>query len=85
MMITPTALWAIKVRRIFFRQRLSSVLSWPHIGAVELIANIQDTRAMLKSISLDQKVPVGNSDAESYFNTGVLSAIDYGVRLFLYL
>jgi exo-beta-1,3-glucanase (GH17 family) len=48
-------------------------------GAALLIANIQDTRSMLKSMSLDGKVPVGNSDAGSYFNTQVLSAVDYGL------
>lgn len=48
-------------------------------GAATLIANIQDTRSMLKSMSLDGKVPVGNSDAGSYFNTQVLEAVDYGL------
>lgn len=48
-------------------------------GAALLIANIQDTRNMLKSMSLDGKVQVGNSDAGSYFNTQVLSAVDYGL------
>lgn len=48
-------------------------------GAQALIADITDTRAMLKSISLDGKVPVGNSDAGSYFNTLVLEAVDYGM------
>jgi len=50
-----------------------------NLGAAPLIADIQDTRNMLKSLSLDGKVPVGNSDAESYFNTQVLTAIDYGL------
>jgi hypothetical protein len=38
---------------------------------------------MLKSMSLDGKVQVGNSDAGSYFNNLVLAAVDYGVRTFV--
>jgi exo-beta-1,3-glucanase (GH17 family) len=48
-------------------------------GAALLLANIQDTRDMLKGMGLDGKIQVGNSDAGSYFNTRVLSAIDYGL------
>lgn len=48
-------------------------------GAPILIANIQDTRNMLASLSLSKNIPVGNSDAGSYFNNQVLSAIDYGL------
>jgi hypothetical protein len=48
-----------------------------------LIANIADTRAALANLSLAKSPPVGNSDAGAYFNTNVLSAIDYGVQLFL--
>jgi len=48
-------------------------------GADQLIVNITDTRNLLKSLGLS--VPVGNSDAGSYFNTKVLQAVDYGVCL----
>jgi hypothetical protein len=34
---------------------------------------------MLKDMNLDKNIPVGNSDAGSYFNNKVLAAIDYGV------
>jgi len=47
-------------------------------GAAILLPFIKDTRDMLASMGLS--IPVGNSDAGSYFNTQVLSAIDYGVR-----
>lgn len=50
-------------------------------GAALLISNITDTRDMLRSMSLDTTIPVGNSDAGSYFNSHVLAAIDYGVSL----
>jgi hypothetical protein len=36
---------------------------------------------MLRSMNLDTTIPVGNSDAGSYFNNHVLAAIDYGVSL----
>jgi len=48
-------------------------------GADLLIVNITDTRNLLTSLGLS--VPVGNSDAGSYFNTKVMEAIDYGVCL----
>ncbi|KAG5648862.1 hypothetical protein DXG03_000211 [Asterophora parasitica] len=48
-------------------------------GAAILIANIEDTRNMLASLGLKKNIPVGNSDAGSFFNTEVLSAIDYGL------
>jgi len=48
-------------------------------GAALLIANIKDTRDMLTSMNLPKTIPVGNSDAGSYFNTEVLSSIDYGL------
>lgn len=35
---------------------------------------------MLASLNLNKTIPVGNSDAGSYFNTKVLEAVDYGVR-----
>ncbi|KDR78858.1 hypothetical protein GALMADRAFT_244493 [Galerina marginata CBS 339.88] len=46
-------------------------------GADLLIVNITDTRSMLTSISAN--LPVGNSDAGSYFNNKVLAAVDYGM------
>jgi len=48
-------------------------------GAAMIIANIQDTRDMLTSMNLPKTILVGNSDAGSYFNTQVLSSIDYGL------
>jgi len=48
-------------------------------GAAILIANIADTRSDLASLNLPKTIPVGNSDAGSYFNTKVLEAIDYGL------
>lgn len=48
-------------------------------GAAILIADINDTRSMLSSLNLGKTIPVGNSDAGSYFNTKVLEASDYGV------
>lgn len=48
-------------------------------GAAILVADIQDTRDMLASLSLSKTILVGNSDAGSFFNTEVLSAVDYGV------
>ncbi|GLB34032.1 putative glycosyl hydrolase 17 family protein [Lyophyllum shimeji] len=48
-------------------------------GAPILIANIKDTRDMLATMSLPKNIPVGNSDAGSYFNKQVLGAIDYGM------
>ncbi|KAF9648006.1 glycoside hydrolase [Thelephora ganbajun] len=46
-------------------------------GADLLIVNITDTRNLLKGLELS--IPVGNSDAGSYFNTKVLQAVDYGM------
>lgn len=48
-------------------------------GADILLADIQDTRDMLASMNLPKTIPVGNSDAGSYFNTKILSAVDYGL------
>ncbi|KAF8656178.1 hypothetical protein AX16_002619 [Volvariella volvacea WC 439] len=48
-------------------------------GAQILIADIQDTRNMLAGMNLDKTLPVGTSDAGSYFNTHVLEAVDYGM------
>ncbi|KAG6910846.1 hypothetical protein DXG01_007161 [Tephrocybe rancida] len=46
-------------------------------GAAILISNIQDTRDMLTGLGVS--LPVGTSDAGSYFNTKVLQAVDYGM------
>ncbi|KIK67807.1 glycoside hydrolase family 17 protein, partial [Collybiopsis luxurians FD-317 M1] len=48
-------------------------------GADILIADINDTRSVLQGLNLDKTIPVGNSDAGSYFNTKVLEASDYGM------
>ncbi|KIM46320.1 glycoside hydrolase family 17 protein [Hebeloma cylindrosporum] len=48
-------------------------------GAAILTANIADTRSMLASLNLPKAIPVGNSDAGSYFNKQVMLAIDYGL------
>ena len=58
--------------------------TYPQSGAQILIANIQDTRQMFASMNLSKTIPVGNSDAEAWFNTQVLGAIDYGVRHLMY-
>ena len=47
-------------------------------GAKLLIADIDDTKQMLSDLGVD--LPVGNSDAGSYFNDQVLESVDYGVR-----
>jgi len=49
-------------------------------GAQILISDIQDMVNTLKSMNLKKHLPVGNSDAGSYFNTQVLQAVEYGVR-----
>jgi len=46
-------------------------------GAAILLVNITDTRTMLSGMGL--KIPVGNADAGSYFNTQIMEAIDYGM------
>ncbi|KAJ3758878.1 glycoside hydrolase [Lentinula raphanica] len=48
-------------------------------GAAILIADINDTRSTLSEMNLPKTLPVGNSDAGSYFNTKVLEAVDYGM------
>ncbi|EAU84671.2 glucan 1,3 beta-glucosidase [Coprinopsis cinerea okayama7 len=48
-------------------------------GAEILIRDIQATRDMLAEMNLDKDIPVGNSDAGSFFNDDVLAAIDYGL------
>jgi hypothetical protein len=47
------------------------------LGSAILKADIQDTRDMLTSMGVN--IPVGNSDAGSYFSTEILSSVDYGV------
>lgn len=49
-------------------------------AAAILVPDIQDTRSMLQSIGVS--LPVGTSDAGSYFNNKILAAVDFGVRLF---
>jgi exo-beta-1,3-glucanase (GH17 family) len=49
-----------------------------------LIPWISDTRSMLSSMGLGN-ILVGNADAGSYFNNEVLSAVDYGVGILLYV
>ncbi|KAJ7639071.1 glycoside hydrolase [Roridomyces roridus] len=46
-------------------------------GAALLLPNITDTINMVKGMGLN--IPVGNSDAGSYFNNEVLAAVDYGM------
>jgi len=48
-------------------------------GAAILIPLIQDTISTLASMKLNKAIPVGNSDAGSYFNNQVLEAVDYGM------
>lgn len=48
-------------------------------GAAILIADINDTKSGLSSMKLSKTVAIGNSDAGSYFNNQVLSAVDYGM------
>jgi hypothetical protein len=50
-------------------------------GAQILIDNIEDTKSMLASLNLGKDIPVGNSDAGSFFSTKVLQSVDYGVIL----
>ncbi|CAE7136729.1 unnamed protein product [Rhizoctonia solani] len=48
-------------------------------AAAKLVEKIKDTRDMLAGMSLSKNLPVGTSDAGSYFNTPLLEAIDYGL------
>ncbi|KAG8764130.1 hypothetical protein FRC11_004618 [Ceratobasidium sp. 423] len=48
-------------------------------AAAKLTEKIKDTRQMLAGMSLSKNLPVGTSDAGSYFNTPLLEAIDYGL------
>lgn len=49
-------------------------------GAALLMADINDTRTMINGMGLSKHIPVGTSDAGSYFNTLVLEDVEYGVR-----
>ena len=49
-------------------------------GAQILTGMIDDTRSWLQNLTLSKTLPVGTSDAGSYFNNEVLAKIDYGVR-----
>lgn len=46
-----------------------------------LVANIKDTKSMVQALNLDKDIPIGNSDAGSYFNDLVLEAVEYGVSI----
>lgn len=48
-------------------------------GAGILNGMIQNTRTWLQGLNLPKKLPVGTSDAGSYFNNEVLGAVDYGM------
>jgi hypothetical protein len=52
-----------------------------NVGADKLVGFIKDTRQMLQGMGLSS-LPVGNSDAGSYFNNKVLESVDFGVRPF---
>ncbi|KAF8606598.1 glycoside hydrolase [Ceratobasidium sp. AG-I] len=48
-------------------------------AAAKLVEKIQDTRTMLSGMSLSKTLPVGTSDAGSFFNLPLLEAVDYGL------
>jgi exo-beta-1,3-glucanase (GH17 family) len=48
-------------------------------GAAYLVGKITDTRTAVAALNLGKTIPIGNSDAGAFFNTQVLSAIDYGM------
>ncbi|KAI0044169.1 glycoside hydrolase family 17 protein [Auriscalpium vulgare] len=48
-------------------------------GAQLLIADIQDTVSAIQALNLNKHIPVGTADAGAYFNTEVLSAVEYGM------
>jgi hypothetical protein len=50
-----------------------------------LVPYIQDTRSAVNALNLGKTIPIGNSDAGSYFNNMVLGASDYGVMTFFYM
>lgn len=49
------------------------------VGAATLIRYIDDTRTNIEAMKLDKTIPIGNSDAGSFFNNLVLAKIDYGL------
>ena len=51
-------------------------------GAALLLQNITDMKTTLSDMSID--LPVGTSDAGSYFNNEVLAAVDYGVGFYFH-
>jgi exo-beta-1,3-glucanase (GH17 family) len=46
-------------------------------GAAELLSYINDTKSTLSQANIN--LPIGNSDAGSYFNTEVLENVDFGM------
>lgn len=48
-------------------------------GSAILLATIQDTKSMLEGMGLKKHIPVGNSDAGSYFSTEILQNVEYGL------
>ncbi|KAH9963096.1 glycoside hydrolase superfamily [Lactifluus volemus] len=44
-----------------------------------LISYIQDTIKTIAAMNLPKNIPIGNSDAGAYFNTGVLDVVQYGM------
>ncbi|KAG9126231.1 hypothetical protein FRC07_004339 [Ceratobasidium sp. 392] len=48
-------------------------------AAAKLVEKINDTRSMLAGMSLSKTLPVGTSDAGSFFNMPLLEAVDYGL------
>jgi len=48
-------------------------------GAAVLKPDIDDTIEMLRGMNLDKHIPVGNSDAGSFFNTQILESVEYGL------
>lgn len=52
-------------------------------GAQGLISMINDTRTWLQGLNLPKSLPIGNSDAGSFFNNEVLASVDYGVRVMI--
>lgn len=52
------------------------------MGAAILIGFIEDMKNKLEEAGFGS-IPVGNSDAGSYFNNEVLAAVSYGVRRYL--
>ncbi|KAI0342691.1 glycoside hydrolase [Trametopsis cervina] len=50
-----------------------------NVGAQLLLANITDARTTFGGLGLSKTIPIGNSDAGSYFSSEVLAAVDYGM------